>query len=161
MPAAWLEALSERLNRITEHVLAALIAVTVIAVTAQVIFRYGVQSSLTWSEEVARYSFIWAIFLGTSVAARRGQHIAIDALANLLPPALRRWLRLANLLLCIAFFALFSYVSVLLVHNAIPQKSSSLEISIAWVYASAVIGSVLTIVHLVNAALRQEVPEQA
>jgi TRAP-type transport system small permease protein len=157
---AALEALSERLNRAAETLLALLIAVTVIAVTAQVIFRYGIESSLTWSEEVARYSFIWAIFIGTSVAARRSQHIVVDALVKALPAAFQSGLRIANLVLCIGFFALFMYVSILLVQNAIPQKSSSLEISIAWVYASAVLGAALTVLHLVNALLRPA-PEHA
>jgi C4-dicarboxylate transporter DctQ subunit len=157
----YVEGLSDRLNRIAEWALAALVTVTVLSVTAQVIFRYGVQSSLTWSEEVARYSFIWAIFLGTSVAARRGQHIGVDAFVALLPRALQRWLRLANLLICGGFFALFTYVCVLLVQNAFTQRSSSLEIPIAWVYASAVIGAVLTVLHLVNAALQPSTPERA
>jgi TRAP-type C4-dicarboxylate transport system permease small subunit len=140
MQLAWLEACSERLNRAAEILLAALIAVTVAAATAQVVFRYGVQASLTWSEELARYAFIWAIFIGTSVAARRGQHIAVDSLVKTLPRVVQRWLRLLN---------------------AIPQKSSSLEISIAWVYAAAVIGAALTVLHLVNAALRPELRESS
>lgn len=156
---AALEALSERLNRVAEQLLALLTVVTVLAVTAQVIFRYGVQSSLTWSEELARYSFIWAIFIGTSVAARRSQHIVVDGLVKAMSAALRRWLRVANLLLCAAFFALFAYVSILLVQNAVPQKSASLEISIAWVYASAVLGAALTVLHLVNALLQPVAPE--
>lgn len=158
---ASLGALSERVNRVAEHLLALLVAVTVVAVTAQVIFRYGVQSSLTWSEEVARYAFIWGIFIGTSVAAHRNQHIVVDALVNAMPRALQRWLRVANLLLCTAFFALFACVSILLVQNAVPQKSSSLEISIAWVYASAVLGAALTVLHLANALLRPAPRERA
>jgi TRAP-type C4-dicarboxylate transport system permease small subunit len=157
----YVEALSERLNRIAEWALAALVIVTVASVTAQVIFRYGVQSSLTWSEEVARYSFIWAIFLGTSVAARRGQHIVVDALVLALPAGLQRWLRAGSLAICGAFFALFAYVSVLLVQNAFTQRSSSLEIPIAWVYASAVVGAALTVLHLANAALQPGPAERA
>jgi len=156
-----LEALSERLNRAAEYLLAFLMAVTVFAVTAQVVFRYGVQSSLTWSEEIARYSFIWGIFIGTSVAARRGQHIVVDAFVKAMPRALQRWQRVANLVLCAAFFALFAYVSILLVQNAVPQKSAALEISIAWVYASAVLGAALTVLHLANALLQPAQPEQA
>jgi TRAP-type C4-dicarboxylate transport system permease small subunit len=148
------EALSDRLNRVAEWALAALVTVTVVSVTGQVIFRYGVEASLTWSEELARYSFIWAIFIGTSVAARRGQHIVVDALVGALPAPLQRWLRLANLAICTAFFGLFTYVSILLVQNAFTQRSSSLEIPIAWVYASAVVGAVLTVLHLVNAVLQ-------
>ncbi|TAK82013.1 MAG: TRAP transporter small permease [Betaproteobacteria bacterium] len=146
-----LETLSARLNWVAEQLLAILIAVTVVAVTAQVIFRYGIESSLTWSEEVARYSFIWSIFIGTSVAARRNQHIVVDIFVKAMPSYLQRWLGVANLAVCIAFFSLFVYVSILLVQNAIPQKSSSLEISIAWVYLSAVLGGGLTVLHIVNA----------
>jgi TRAP-type transport system small permease protein len=151
---AALELTCERLNALAEKLLIVLIAVTVLAVTAQVIFRYGIESSLTWSEEVSRYSFIWSIFIGTSVAARRNQHIIVDAFVKTLPGSLQRWLGIANLAICGAFFVLFAYVSALLVHNAIPQKSSSLEISIAWVYASAVLGAVLTVLHLVNALVQ-------
>lgn len=133
-------------------------AVTVLAVAAQVVFRYGVQASLTWSEELARYSFIWAIFIGTSVAARRGQHIVVDALVKTFPDRWQQPLRAAALAVSAAFFALFGYVSMLLVQNAIPQRSSALEISIAWVYASAVIGAALTVLHLVNALARPPEP---
>ena len=72
-----------------------------------------------------------------------------------MPGRLQRSLGIANLAICGAFFVLFAYVSVLLVQNAIPQKSSSLEISIAWVYASAVLGAVLTVLHLVNALVQR------
>jgi TRAP-type C4-dicarboxylate transport system permease small subunit len=156
---AALEAICERLNGLAEKLLILLIAVTIVAVTAQVIFRYGIESSLTWSEEVSRYSFIWSIFIGMSVATRRNQHIIVDAFVKILPGPLQRWLALANVLVCGAFFVLFAYVSVLLVQNAIPQKSSSLEISIAWVYASAVLGAVLTVLHLVNALFQLRAAE--
>lgn len=146
---SFFERLSDRLNAATELLLAALVAVTVGSVIAQVIFRYVIQESLTWSEEIARYSFIWSIFLGTSVAARRNQHIVVDALLKIFPPRLRHVTRRLNGLLSIGFFALFFYTSLLLVENAIPQKSSALEISIAWVYASALLGSALTVLHLV------------
>ena len=149
-----LEALCERLNWVAEKLLILLVAVTVAAVTAQVIFRYGIEASLSWSEELSRYSFIWSIFIGTSVATRRNQHIVVDAFVKGMPGAAQRWLGIANVLICAAFFVLFAYVSILLVQNAIPQKSASLEISIAWVYASAVLGAVLTVLHLVTALVQ-------
>ena len=51
----------------------ALLAVTVVIVVLQVFFRYVLNSSLSWSEEAARYLFIWAALLGFSscVEARR------------------------------------------------------------------------------------------
>jgi len=46
----------------------------------QVFFRYVVQSSLGWSEELSRYLFVWLIFIGSAVALPKGFHIAIDML---------------------------------------------------------------------------------
>lgn len=155
---AALERFCAGLNRLAERLLAFFIAVTVVAVIAQVVFRYGVQASLTWSEEVARYSFIWAIFVGASVAARSGQHIVVDALVRTFPAGVQRGLRMFALAVCAAFFALFTWVCVLLVENAIPQKSAALEISIAWVYAAAVLGGAASVLHFLNGALQPPRP---
>jgi TRAP-type C4-dicarboxylate transport system permease small subunit len=155
---AALERLCAGVNWLAERLLAFFIAVTVIAVIAQVVFRYGVQASLTWSEEVARYAFIWAIFVGTSVAARNGQHIVVEALVKTFPRTLQRWLRVFALLVCAAFFALFTWACVLLVENALPQKSAALEISIAWVYAAAVLGGAASVLHFLNGALQPPRP---
>lgn len=52
---------------------------TVVLVFFQVILRYVFGSSLSWSEELARYIFIWQIWLGTSVAQRDRSHVRIEA----------------------------------------------------------------------------------
>ena len=75
-----LDDLCDRLNRANELVIALLAAVTVAVTLLQVVFRYVLGSSLSWSEELARYLFIWVIFLGVASAARRGQHMAVEAL---------------------------------------------------------------------------------
>ena len=51
--------------------------------------------------------------------------------------------------LCLFFFAVLTYVGVLLVDNAWQQYSTALEIRIAWVYAAAPIGAALSILHLI------------
>ena len=153
--AAGLERLSHNVNRLVEIAVGLLVALTVIITFIQVIFRYGLDSSLSWSEEAARYSFIWTIFLGASVAARRGQHIVVEALVEVLSPRLRRVLTLGVALIDIAFFTLLGYVAALLVDNAWSQTSTALQISIAWVYASAPLGAALTVLHLVNAVVQR------
>jgi TRAP-type C4-dicarboxylate transport system permease small subunit len=152
--AAGFERLSFNVNRVVEVAVGLLAALTVIITFIQVVFRYGLDSSLSWSEEAARYCFIWTIFLGVSVAARRGQHIVVDIVVEAFPRPVRRVLALGTLLVGIAFFAVFAYVASLLVENAWLQTSTALGISIAWVYACAPIGAVLTILHLVNVAVQ-------
>ena len=46
----------------------------------QVFFRYVLQASLPWSEELARYIFIWMSFLGIVAAYYKGRHMAFDLL---------------------------------------------------------------------------------
>ncbi len=59
-------------------------------VLAQIVCRYGLGMPLVWSEEAARYLYVWVAFLGWVVAARRGTHIAIGALVDRLPARPRR-----------------------------------------------------------------------
>lgn len=66
-------------NQLEAHLLVCSLIFTVILVFFQVILRYVFSSSLSWSEELARYIFIWQIWLGTSVAQRDNSHVRIEA----------------------------------------------------------------------------------
>ncbi len=57
-----------------------------LCVLVQVIFRYFFDSPLTWSDELARYLFVWCAFLGWVIAARRRSHLAITSVQAKLPP---------------------------------------------------------------------------
>ena len=145
-----LDRFCERLNQATELFIALLLALTVMVALSQVVFRYGLDSSLSWSEELARYLFIWVIFLGTASAVRRGQHMAVEALASILPSWVLRPLAALVAIVSIIFFGVVIYTGVLLTENAVMQLSTALEVSVAYVYVSAPIGAALAIVHLVN-----------
>ncbi len=145
-----LDRFSEVVNRVSEIGIGLLIAATVGVTFLQVVCRYVLDSSLSWSEEFSRYAFIWAIFLGAGSVARRGQHMAVETLRNVLPGRSRRVLEIGVAAVGIVFFAVFGYTAVLLTENAMGQISTALEIPIAVVYASAPLGVALTLLHLVN-----------
>ena len=149
-----LDGFCDRLNRTTEFAIAVLLGATVVVTLLQVTFRYGFNSSLSWSEELARYLFIWIIFLGMASAARRGEHMAVTALSSILPKGLLRPLAAFGFLASIVFVAVVLYTTLLLTENATAQLSSALEIPVAFVYVAAPIGAALTIMHLVNALVR-------
>lgn len=48
-------------------------------IAIQVFMRYVMGEPLSWSEELARYVFIWLIYLMISYSAREMKHIKIDA----------------------------------------------------------------------------------
>jgi TRAP-type C4-dicarboxylate transport system permease small subunit len=61
-----------------------------VVMVLQVSCRYVLGSPLVWSEEVARYLYIWVCFLGAPIALRRGNHIAITLFVDWLPAKLSR-----------------------------------------------------------------------
>lgn len=63
-------------------VLVLALALSTLLIFVQVIFRYVLNDSITWSEELARYIFIWMIWLGTSVSMKQKEHIRMDMLMN-------------------------------------------------------------------------------
>jgi TRAP-type C4-dicarboxylate transport system permease small subunit len=59
-------------------------------VATQVFYRYVLNHSLFWSEELARYLLVWLSFLGASVAYYRKVHPGVDILYRQLPASLRK-----------------------------------------------------------------------
>jgi TRAP-type transport system small permease protein len=145
-----LDKFCDTVNRASEIAIGMLTAATVAVTFVQVVCRYALDSSLSWSEEFSRYAFIWAIFLGAGSVTRRGQHMAVEALRNVLPRRPRHVLEIFIALTGIVFFFVFGYATTLLADNAMGQISTALQIPIAIVYASAPIGAALTVLNLAN-----------
>ena len=60
----------------------ALVMMTAITVV-QVFNRYVLQNSLDWSEEIARYLFIWAVYVGCSYATQMNRHLEVTVIRNM------------------------------------------------------------------------------
>lgn len=80
-----LEKLSRKLNRLVEYSLFWLGFSMAAIVAVQVFFRYVLNHSIFWSEELARYLLVWLTFLGASVAYRRHAHATVDVIYRRLP----------------------------------------------------------------------------
>jgi TRAP-type C4-dicarboxylate transport system permease small subunit len=134
---------------------AACFAAMVALGVATVVFRFLIQSSLAFPDELIRYLFIWLIAIGSAVAFRRNLHAAIGAGVALLPPAPRRAAVMVSTLLSIGFFALVLYYGVLMTMRVAPQISPALQVSMAWIYAAAPAGAALMLVYAVEVLVDQ------
>lgn len=107
-----ISALVKVILRFCEWVVVA-VSVLMIAVTlAQVVFRYVLASPLTWSEELARYCFVWIVYLGAPIALHRGLHIGVDNLSVRLSKGTQRALEVINSILALALVAITGFASI-------------------------------------------------
>lgn len=61
------------------------LALMVVMVFSNVVLRYVFNSGITVSEELARFCFLWLIFVGSVVAMRERGHLGVDSLIARLP----------------------------------------------------------------------------
>ena len=66
--------------RLNQGFSVALLVLMVIVTFNQVIFRYVLNNSLDWSEEAARYLFVWTCYIGMSFAMHSGSHLEVTVL---------------------------------------------------------------------------------
>jgi len=85
-----LERLSRSLNHWIEYLLFGLGFTMAIIVAVQVFFRYVLNQSLFWSEELARFLLVWLTFFGASVAYYRKANPGIDILYAKMSPSIRK-----------------------------------------------------------------------
>jgi len=119
-----------------------LISVMTLLVFLQVIMRYVFHNSLSWSEELARYVFIWLIYLGISYGCKLRKHIKIDAALMLFPKKIRP---LVTILGDILFLVFCVYITVTGFNYAMLQAelgkaSSALHIPFQYVYSAVWVG---------------------
>lgn len=99
-----LRTLDAALSRVEEIVISLLLIAASFVLFANVVARYGFNDSFPWAEEMTRYAIVWMVFVGGSVAARKGAHIGVDVLARLLGERpVRKVLIVGVDLLCVAF----------------------------------------------------------
>lgn len=65
-------------DQLEEKLLCASLVFTTLVIFLQIIMRSIFNSSITWSEELTRYIFIWQIWLGVSIAERDNEHIYLE-----------------------------------------------------------------------------------
>jgi TRAP-type C4-dicarboxylate transport system permease small subunit len=152
---AILEKLSLTVNSWIEYLLFGLGLTMTVVVAVQVFFRYVLNHSLFWSEELARYLLVWLSFLGDSVAYRRKAHPGIDVLYLKMPAALQSIAATTVYLASLALFAVMIFYGCRFAYFVRLQISPALYIS-KWIIFSIIpISGAILMLHGVNFMLHE------
>ena len=147
-PVKFVGLLDTVFQRLLGAVCVGLLLVMLAAVGGQVFMRYALNSPLSWSEELARFSMVWLAMIGSALCARHGQHIALSDLVPLRPRAKI----VANALILVlvgGVLAILVYHSWDLVGRSARQTTSGLGVSMSYIYAAIPVGAALMIAGLV------------
>jgi TRAP-type C4-dicarboxylate transport system permease small subunit len=140
-----------------EVILVIFSAIMVSVIFLQVIMRYVFDASLSWSEELARYCFIWLVYIGISYGVKKQRHIKVDVLLLLFKEKGRLFLTiLSNILFLFFCFFVIKYGSSIAMQILDwGQKSPANQIPMGLVYLAAPIGMGLTAIRLIQNLIKQ------
>ncbi|MCC8189639.1 MAG: TRAP transporter small permease [Planctomycetes bacterium] len=119
-----------------EELLSSLFLVIMIgALSFQVAVRAVTGGAVAWAEEVSRFAFVWAVYIGASLAAKKAAHVCINAQLLWLPVRVRLGFRmLADFIWC-GFNIFFVIHGIEMVRDAFayPEISPTLGFAKAWI----------------------------
>ena len=119
-------------------------------VIVQVFFRYGLNHSLFWSEELARYLLIWLTFLGGAVAYRRGAHPSINLLRGRLSAPLKRYSGIIVHCLCLLFFTILVWYGLEFAYFVKSQTTPSLGLPKWLVFSIIPLSGIIMVLHCLS-----------
>ncbi|MGN1413125.1 MAG: TRAP transporter small permease [Anaerovoracaceae bacterium] len=143
------------LDRVEKWASILLFTAVTLVVVLQIIFRLtGV--NLTWTEEVARYLFVWLIYFGAIKAVREEKHLKVDIVALFLKEKGTLRLKLFTDVVSIVFWIIITYVMFLVMEkfSLLPQYSPAVHINMLFVYLAPLVCGIFSIIRYVQNIIR-------
>ncbi|MGB9839465.1 TRAP transporter small permease [Thermovenabulum sp.] len=138
-----------------EYVLSFLLALIACVMMLQVIMRYVFNSSLSWSEELSRYAFVWSAFLSIGYTIKKKTILRVDTLIEILPKGIKNTVKILVSLIMVVFFAFLLINSIPTVNKIFisKQESPALGIPMYLIYTSTILGFSLAVLRSAQSAL--------
>lgn len=130
------------LSRLEEILSSLCLALMILIISTQVFRRYVLQNSLDWSEELARYCFICAVYIGCSFAVQENAHLEVTILRNFGSKVWKKIVAVISYICTIVFCGAITVwgTNMVLFLAKTGQKTQALEISIFWIYITIPLG---------------------
>lgn len=112
----------------------------------QILIRVFTGRALTWAEELARYFYVWSVFLSIGCTIANGTILKVDLLLNFFPAKVRNLIYVVLDTLNVALFGFLAYHAVSVVNRVElgHQLSPAMEIPMYIVYYIVPIGFAIT-----------------
>lgn len=134
-----------------EFILVILLILISTVMMAQVIAR-TIWSSMSWAEELARYAYVWTVFLSLGYTIKKGNALRVTVLMDLLPHKVHKTIEIVTNFIMLALYAVFFYYSITYTNKVrlSAQSSPAMEIPMWIMYLSTVIGFGLATIRMIQ-----------
>jgi len=120
------------------------VAAIAVIVGAAVVFRYGFNNSLSWSEDAAKFIMVWMTFIGAPLGFKHGAHVSCDLLPPGLPKSLLRAIRIVVWLIVLFVMVVLTRNGWTFAWNGRSQVALTVgDISMFWIFVCMPIGAAL------------------
>jgi TRAP-type C4-dicarboxylate transport system permease small subunit len=123
--------------KLAKNLAGGLLAVMLLMILAQVFFRYVLNDSLAWTEELAKFAMVWVACLVAPWAYREHLNVSIQMFADALPAFLRRITELLITILVISICGIFFLQSLEFWQSGLTIYASSVPVKLAYFYTCA------------------------
>ena len=137
-----------------------LFMVILVTMVLQIFFRYVFSAPLTWTEELARYLYIWACWCGAPVAMRRGNHVAITVLSERLPRRVAQGVSLLTQAVGLFFLFELALQGTKLTFRSHSVTAITLPIPWSFIYLAAPLSALLMALLCLESIWKTLVPSQ-
>lgn len=138
--------LSDQIGKYTGYLASGIFIIMILACVLQVFTRYVLNNSLSWTEELARFAFIWLNLLGASICIQKSSHATVTAVLDVLSPGLKKVVLILIYLIIVFDGCVMAYVGGQVAYMTRVQYSAALSLNMAIVNVSACVSGVLIII---------------
>jgi TRAP-type C4-dicarboxylate transport system permease small subunit len=145
------------LSAVPKFAVTALIIIAIVNLLVGVILRYFVGAitdwldvdpvPFTWVEEVGEFSLAWLTLIGAAIGIESRSHFALAVFVHRLPQTMQLWIHRFNHALIMGVGVLTAWYGFKLCLLNRTITTPGLEINLAWLYASSVVGGILIVIY--------------
>ena len=110
---------------------------------AEILFRFIFNVSFPWAEELAIWSMVYLVFMGSAIDINSQSHARIEFFLNLLKPKLRYFIEFFNNIICAILSIFLAYKTFPIISRNMTDLSPGARIPMGILYISLGAGGII------------------
>lgn len=141
--------INESLGKACEIAITFILAWMTLVLVLHIVSRAIFDTGIPWTDEMARYTMIWLIFIGAALATKNKDQIRVTAIEEKFP-SLRRFLTISQQIITLAYLSVVIWASWRTLKIVHTQISANMNIPMSYIYVSITVGAILMVIFTIN-----------